>query len=716
MKDQWILFAVILLFPAIACADGAPVEPYSGKPTAEEMRFVRGWGNFLLKRGDADAGRYSADVPFSFLCGERSSREWVKIADAQTTSSDWKDGTRKHVLIWKDTQTRLVCQMELSEFSAFPAMEWVVRLRNDGRGDSANVHDFKALDIAWNSPKGVMPLLHRSVGGPSIEQDFQFQTEVMHASLWRKNRRIRMDSKSNAEWMNALGDACIPSDQRPSSVWLPMFNYQTAGDGVIAALGWNGTWFADFHHAGEGKSRIAAGMENLNAKLRPGESIRSPLSMVMYWQGELMHAQNMFRRFVLAHHTPRQDGRIISPPISCQTWGGWGEQRHLETIAKIREKQIPFDVYWIDAGWYGTGKIQSNTVFEGDWGTMAGDWRVNKNWYPNKFGPISAAANDAGMRFLIWVEPERAIYGRPITLEHPEFFLPRKKAYRDGETLLLNLADPRAAKWAFDTVSGLIDENHVQWYREDFNLVPNGYWNGADEPDRTGMTEMRFVENLYKFWDALLEQYPSLAIDNCASGGRRIELEALSRSLVLWRTDYNCFVEATEECTQDHSYGIAHWLPLQGIRPFRRLVDTYEARSALSPCEEFDPGVLDKSDEHWALLKKTVSDAQRAKRYFLGDFYPLTNAYGALDSWSAYHLYLPEEREGMILAIRRPKSDVAAMTFDLVTIDPAKSWTFEDADSGEIRTRSGKAIREDGYEVVIPKRRDSRLIFYKAVK
>lgn len=305
------LFAVILLFPAIARSDGVLVEPYSGKPTAGETRLMRQWRDFLLKRGEADAGRYSADVPFSFRCGERSSREWVKVADAQITSADWKGGIRKHVLTWADPQTRLVCQMTMSEFSDFPALEWVVRLRNDGSGDSANVHDFKALDIAWNSPRGIMPLLHRSVGGPSIEQDFQFQTEVMHSSLWRKNRRIRMDSKSNADWMNALGDACIPTDQRPSSVWLPMFNYQTADDGLIAALGWNGTWFAEFDHTGQGKSSLAAGMENLNARLRPGESIRSPLSMVMYWQGELMHAQNIRSTFC------RGRKNIVTAKPSC---------------------------------------------------------------------------------------------------------------------------------------------------------------------------------------------------------------------------------------------------------------------------------------------------------------------------------------------------------------------------------------------------------------
>jgi hypothetical protein len=64
----------------------------------------------------------------------------------------------------------------------------------------------------------------------------------------------------------------------------------------------------------------------------------------------------------------------------------------------------------------------------------------------------------------------------------------------------------------------------------------------------------------------------------------------------------------------------------------------------------------------------------------------------------------------------RPKSDVAAVRFDLLTVAPAKTWKFEDAESGQSWTLSGKAIRENGFDVAIRKRRDSRLIYYKAVE
>ncbi len=104
--------------------------------------------------------------------------------------------------------------------------------------------------------------------------------------------------------------------------------------------------------------------------------------------------------------------------------------------------------------------------------------------------------------------------------------------------------------------------------------------------------------------------------------------------------------------------------------------------------------------------------AQRSKKYYLGDYYPLVSQQRNPAAWTAYHLYLPAEQAGMLVALRREKSDIRAMTFDLLTIDPAKDWQFEDYDSGTTWVVSGKELRDKGLEVVIPNRRASRLIFY----
>lgn len=720
MKHQFpllLFLPTMMLFSPFACGAEIPVEPYSSQPTAGEMAFVAQWKQFLLGQGDAAAGRYIGDLPFSFLCGQRSSREWVTVQTANIKSGDWQhDGTRTHVLSWRDAQTSLYCEMELTEFQNFPAIQWVVRVRNDGQADSAKLHDFWGIDTSWHAADTSMPILHRSVGSPGHEDDFHFMSEVMHNSMWDKRRRIAMDTPSNAAWAQAHA-YLIPGDKRSSAIWLPFFNYQTGGDGLITGLGWSGAWRAYFDHRGEGKSTILAGVENFDSILHPGETVRSTLNLVLYWQGELLHGQNMFRQLALAHYSPYIDGQVVEPPISGVVWGGIPSKEHLEIIDKIKAYNIPLDIYWFDAGWYGTGTVPSYSVFEGDWGPMAGDWRPNPNWHNGTLKPVSDAAHAAGMKFLVWVEPCRAIHGRPITLEHPEYFLTGNAdgKIRDGQTLLLDLGKPESLKWAIDVVGGLIRDYNIDWYEEDFNIEPNPYLETAAEPDRWGMNEMRFIEGHFAFWDALLKAFPHLAILNCASGGRRIDLESISRGQPLWRSDYNCFPEATAESTQDHSYGIQHWLPIQGSATRGwTILDTYDARSALNPGME--NWLVGKTEQEWLQIKANVLQAQRCKKYFFGDYYPLTHKQRDPAAWTAYHLYLPAEREGMILALRRTKSDVREMTFELLTIDPAVQWKFEDYDSGESRVLDGKQIREAGFTIIIPNRRDSRLIFYSIVR
>ena len=157
-------------------------------------------------------------------------------------------------------------------------------------------------------------------------------------------------------------------------------------------------------------------------------------------------------------------------------------------------------------------------------------------WYFGSFFalPVSAAAEKNGLKFLLWIEPERVRVGTWLDRERPKWVL---KTLQHMTTGLLNLGNKDARRWLTDTISGLIDEG-ISVYRQDFNMDPIDYWKFADKKTRQGITEIRHVEGLYEFWDELLRRRPGLLIDNCASGGRRLDLETVSRSMALWRTDY----------------------------------------------------------------------------------------------------------------------------------------------------------------------------------
>lgn len=127
--------------------------------------------------------------------------------------------------------------------------------------------------------------------------------------------------------------------------------------------------------------------------------------------------------------------------------------------------------------------------------------------------------------------------------EHPEW--------------LLNLGLAQVQDWFVELVGGYVDSVPLGYFRHDFNMDPLEYWRQADPADRAGITQIRYVEGLYAIWDRLQSRYPGLLIEGCSSGGRRIDLESISRCHTYWKSDLYGFSDAN----QGHVYGASLYLP-----------------------------------------------------------------------------------------------------------------------------------------------------------
>ena len=151
---------------------------------------------------------------------------------------------------------------------------------------------------------------------------------------------------------------------------------------------------------------------------------------------------------------------------------------------------------------------------------------------------------------LVRFEPERVMPNTELA-SRPECLTPPPASSDGQQTLnsccanekdwrLLDLGNPDALEFAKTRLTALLREWGVSIFRQDFNMHPSFYWAAKDQqhgPDRVGLAELLHVEGLYSLWDHLLVSVPGLLIDNCASGGRRLDVELVSRSVVLWRSD-----------------------------------------------------------------------------------------------------------------------------------------------------------------------------------
>jgi len=625
--------------------------------------------------------------PFSFVYDGKPSAEFIDRWGFTSGIQNLGDKTVKTV-VYTDPATRLRITLVSMIYKDYPAVEWVARFRNEGRADSPVISDVLACSTELpDLPDGPMTL-YRARGSSAGRSDF-------------------------APIQDVLGEAGEvrfgPSAGRSSdSAALPFFNMAGQGRGVMAAVGWSGRWKAAVKRTGARSLSLEAGMEKTNFKLHPGEEVRTPSIALLFWKGtDRMAGHNLFRRFILAHHSPRPGGKPLVLPINhgvgfggpfpCNEYVCATESYALSMMDRLRQFGIEPDGCWIDAGWY-----ENATKY---WWSGVGSWEVNKTNFPRGLKPVTAAAKKwGGKGFVLWFEPERVYEGTRLDREHPDWLtkLP------GNPNRLLNLGDPRVLRWLTAHISNFLRTEGITIYRQDFNFDPAPYWQAMDASDRVGVAEMKHIEGLYAFWDGLLARNPGLLIDNCASGGRRIDLETTGRSIPLWRTDYSYFEPNGYQC---HTYGLQLYLPASGTG--NNNPQKYFFRSSMGGAVVMGWELTGSFNVGQA--REDVAEFRALRPYLLADFYALT-AYSTSDeAWAAFEWDRPEERDGIVLAFRRHQAPEASITVNLQGLDPAGDYEVSYEDYGITVMKSGREL-DAGLLIKIPEAPGSLLVKYRRVR
>ena len=492
----------------------------------------------------------------------------------------------------------------------------------------------------------------------------------------------------------------------------PFFNVHKNGKGYIFAIGWTGQWTCSVERS-EDTITFKSKVENTHFRVMPGEKFRTSSIVIMPYEGNVTESQNKWRRLVKEHFSLiGKDGRDKYGPLCASIWGGMKSEEVISRIEKIKENNIPIEYIWMDAGWYGEDTLPTPDEFEGDWPKHTGDWRISPHIHPSGLKDVSKAVSNAGMKFLLWIEPERVIKTTPQALAHPEWFI----SLDGDDNLLLDLGNQQAWNYCVDLVSGMIEELNIRCYRQDFNFSALSYWQSRDTEDRRGITEIKHINGLYGFWDALLEKFPTLIIDNCSAGGRRIDIETLRRSMPLWRTDYTCPANYDIHAVQCHHMTYNTWMPYSGSGTGREY-DQYRVRSAYDSSLNMGYSFSEKegfcdTKEKTDFIKKYACEYLKVRPYFSEDFYPLTEFSDKLDTWFAVQFDRPAENDGIVQIFRREKSPYETANLSLGGIYENSDYIFEDADGGEFIV-SGEILIKEGLKINIPDKKTAKLYFYK---
>ena len=242
--------------------------------------------------------------------------------------------------------------------------------------------------------------------------------------------------------------------------------------------------------------------------LKPGEEFAAPKAVAAV--GDSL--EDVCDKLVKAQHpdiSPEDEDMGIVFNEYCTTWGNPTIDNLKKLADRIEGKGIKYLV--MDSGWYSDC---------GYWWEYRGDWSINRKRFPNGLKELADYIRSKGMIPGMWFEFETVGY--------------KAKQFEDTEHLIKKDGVPLTIGGArfWDTedkyVEAYLRENVLNRLKDDgFGYIKIDYNDtlgmGVDGAEAPGENLRRKVIATQDFFKTLKRELPDLVIENCSSGGHRLE-------------------------------------------------------------------------------------------------------------------------------------------------------------------------------------------------
>jgi alpha-galactosidase len=323
----------------------------------------------------------------------------------------------------------------------------------------------------------------------------------------------------------------IGATGRSSEQTVPWIAIDGTKDEFYAALMWSGAWTLTADLAGSNIA-LALGLAPMKTTLTAlNGPVDGPHVVFGVAVGGLPQASAALRSYVL---DGIRGGRPLAPQVTYNTWFAYGtEIDEASMLAEMDQAAaIGAEMFVVDAGWYeGTGAAGP---FDFDSGL--GTWTPDPVRFPNGLAPLRDHAHGLGIKFGLWVEPERvnlSLVGPPGVEE--QWLATSGGSYGSDHAGQICLANTAARQWILSWMTSLIDEVQPDYLKWDNNMWLNCDRSGHEH----GATDGNFahVNGLYDILSTLRAQYPDLLIENVSGGGNRLDLGMVRYTDVAWMDD-----------------------------------------------------------------------------------------------------------------------------------------------------------------------------------
>lgn len=608
--------------------------------------------------------------PVSFRVGDTAyngfGRDFTELGRT-LENTDTSEATTVRFLYKDSIEIKLICTL----YPYHAAYEWTVYFTNIGNENSPAISEINGCNYTLTAAN---PHLSGILGDGGY------------------------DNQANTPYdMNISGMELVINNETGRATYnrFPYFKLKWNGGGAFFAVGWPGQWRAGFSSTGD-QLTVTDGQVKLNTYLKPGQTIRTPLSTFVFYEGDDSNREtNLWRNFFIACNMRKIDGGNFSPATAAASSSTYEEMfratdaNQIAAIKKYHANGVKLGYWWMDAGWYyktGTQSLDQNWL-------PTGTWYVDESRFPSKFRDVSDYAHSVGTKTILWFEPE--VVRLPVgqlgaTSVKKEWLLPR------SSTKLVNYGNPEAREWLLERVCTVLKEGNIDLYRQDYGVAyPASEWQANDPRGQAGITENLYVQGYLWFFDSLIARFPNMMIDACAAGGGRNDLETMRRAVPLHKSDSGYH---DPEIKMSMNTALFSWFPYFGTYA---IGDEYGLRASFSSMPVLNYNVV-ASNVDWKLIEKCVNEWEQVKEFYYSDYYLLTEWNVSDEEWNAWEFFDPDKGAGFFQAFRPKNSGDESLNVRLHGLRPTATYRLTDTDGRIDVTVTGAELMGKGFSVRLP--------------
>ena len=502
---------------------------------------------------------------------------------------------------------------------------------------------------------------------------------------------------------------------------------ENSGRVIGAALCWTGNYKIRLETRGKYRHTLLAGIDDLHTAytLKPGETFTTPELAMTYSEegkGGVSRAFHRWGRNVQLHN-----GKALRE-ILLNSWEGVYMNVNQEVCEQLMDgiKDLGGELFVVDDGWF--GRKYRRTYDD----KALGDWITDTVKLPKGIPALVKAAEDRGLKFGIWIEPEMVNSTSELFEAHPDWVVahPTRELSkgRGGTQLVLDLSNPKVQDFVYSIVDNLRKENptlhYIKW---DCNMSMHNFGSSYLTADKQSHLFVDYHLGLRKVLERIRKTYPDLVIQLCSSGGGRVNWGAMPYFDEFWVSD-----DTDAQQRLFIQWGTSHFYPSLAMAQHVSASPNHQTGRVIPLKFRFDvamTGRLGMEMKPSDLNEKEREYAKKAMAFYkeirpiiqLGDLYRLLSPYENKGFCS--EMFVTEDKSEAVFFCYKFENYIGldAPRWHMAGLDPNATYRlneFECAERShffEDKTFSGKFLMETGIDATLSGQFASRVIRLKKI-